>query len=166
MRLLAAAVAAAAILAAAPAYAQAGLGMSVPPDNPGAELSTLTPTHRYWAECLGADAEEAVHGCGRIIGARVSRIHTASAHYFRSIALDSLGEPRRARRDLTRAYLTFSDVVFENPQDAFALHGRGLALIRLGHQLDGQADIERANAISQGEAGRFFQTTATAQETP
>jgi hypothetical protein len=122
------------------------------------ELSQLSPTHRYWETCLGSDAEAAVHGCGRVIGARVSRVHTAAAHYFRSIALQSVGEDQRALRDLRRAYFSFVDILREEENNALALYGRGLSLIRMGHETEGEADIARAAALSEGQAGDFFDT--------
>lgn len=158
MRLLAAAILALSTMALAPsASAQAGWGMSEPPAGNVGELSRLSPTYRYWVECLSGDAEASIHGCGRIIGARISREHTAAAHYFRSIALRTQGEDRRALRDLRRAYFTFVDIVFEEEGNSAALYGRGLALIRMGHQAEGQADIDRAVAMSQGRAGEFFE---------
>jgi len=120
------------------------------------ELGQLSPTHRYWQACLSAEAATALHGCGRIIGARVSREHTAAAHYFRSIALASLGEDRRALRDLRRAYFSFVDILFEDDANALALYGRGLSLVRMGHEAEGRADMAAALAISQGRAERFF----------
>lgn len=156
MRLFASAVLLAASLIAPPAMAQSGWGMSEPVSGHVGELSPLGTTHRYWISCLGEDAEAAVHGCGRVIGARVSRVHTASAHYFRSVALGELGEAERARRDLLRAYVAFSDAAYADPEDARAIHGRGLALIRLGDRAAGEADLARARALSEGRAGEFF----------
>lgn len=157
MRLIAAAFAIAAALAAAPAFAQAGPGMSDPQSRNIGELSQLSPTHRYWETCLGTDVQAAVRACGRVIGARVSRMHTATAHYFRSIALQSLGQDERALRDLRRAYLTFGDLVFEDEDNAIARYGRGLSLVRMGHQEEGEQEMARAVASSEGEAGHFFE---------
>ncbi|MGD9979027.1 MAG: hypothetical protein AB7H66_12430 [Hyphomonadaceae bacterium] len=157
MRLLAAAFALAATLASAPAAsAQAGWGMSEPERGHVGELSPLSPTHRYWRACLGEDIEAAVHGCGRVIGARVSREHTAAAHYFRSVALQSFGDDEHALRDLRRAYYSFVDILRGEETNALALYGRGLSLIRMGHRGDGEADIARAIALSEGRAGQFF----------
>jgi hypothetical protein len=158
MRWFASAVLLAAALAAPPAMAQSGWGMSAPAGAHVGELSPLSPTHRYWEACLGDDADAAVHACGRIIGARVSGLHTAAAHYFRSVALQSAGEPARAQRDLRRAYYSFNDMLRgRQEEDALALYGRGLSLVRMGHQAEGEADIARAVAISEGEAGEFFE---------
>jgi tetratricopeptide (TPR) repeat protein len=158
VRLLAAVIASTAILALAPAAsAQSGWGMSEPASGHVGELSRLSPTHRYWEACLTGEAETAVHGCGRVIGARISREHTAAAHYFRSIAYRSLGEDRRALRDLRRAYYTFYDIVFEEERNALALYGRGLSLIRMGHEAEGQADLDRAIAMSDGRVSQFFE---------
>jgi hypothetical protein len=156
MRLLAAAFAIAALSLATPSFAQAGWGMSEPAGGHIGELSMLSPAHRYWDACRGEDPEAAVHGCGRMIGARVSRAHTASAHYFRSVALSALGDHEAARRDLVRAYVMFTDSVRADAEDALALYGRGLTQIRLGWQAEGEADIARASEISEGAAGRFF----------
>ena len=104
MRLLAVAATLAATLIATPALAQSGPGMSTPPTRSIGELSQLSPTHRYWEICLTGAGEEAVRACGRVIGARVSRLHTATAHYFRSVALTSMGRDQRALRDLRRAF--------------------------------------------------------------
>lgn len=160
MRLLAAAFVAAAALVATPASAQSGWGMSEPISGHVGELSQLSPTHRYWETCRSGDAQVVPRACGRLIGARVSRLHTASAHYFRSIALETLGDSEESLRDLRRAYSIFALAVDENANDANALYGRGLTLIRLGHQADGEADITRANSLSPDErgAGRFFAT--------
>ena len=157
MRLLAAA-AIALTLAASPAFAQSGPGMSDPVTREYGTLSQLSPTHRYWEACLGGDAQTAVRACGRVIGARVSRMHTATAHYFRSIALQSLGQNERAGRDLRRAYLAFGDLVFENENNAVARYGRGLSLVRMGHQDEGQQEMSRAADNSAGEAAHFFET--------
>jgi tetratricopeptide (TPR) repeat protein len=158
VRLLAAVIASTATLALAPAAsAQAGWGMSEPAAGQVGELSRLSPVHRYWEACLTGEAETAVHGCGRVIGARISREHTATAHYFRSIAYRSLGEDRRALRDLRRAYFSFYDIVFEEERNALALYGKGLSLIRMGHEAEGQADLDRAIAMSDGRVSQFFE---------
>jgi len=157
VRLLAAAVIFAATLAAAPASAQSGFGMSDPATRDINGLSQLSPTHRYWQTCLGDDPDAAVRACGRVIGARVSRTHTATAHYFRSIALHSLGQDDRAIRDLRRAYFSFGDLVFENEDNAIARYGRGLSLHRMGHSEEGDAEMARATAASNGEARSFFE---------
>ena len=158
MRLFASAVLLAAALAAPPALAQSGWGMSSPAGGHAGELTPLSPTHRYWEACLGDDTDAAIHACGRIIGARVSGLHTATAHYFRSVALESAGEGERAQRDLRRAYYSFNDMLRgREEEDALALYGRGLSLVRMGHRAEGEADMARAIAISEGEAGEFFQ---------
>lgn len=157
MRLFGSAVLLAAALAASPASAQSGWGMSEPVGGHVGELSPLSPTHRYWANCLGEDSEAAIHACGRIIGARVSGLHTAAAHYFRSVALQSAGEEQRALRDLRRAYYSFNDMLGRREADALALYGRGLSLVRMGYASEGEADIARAIAMSEGEAAEFFE---------
>lgn len=157
MRLFAAAVTLAATLAATPAFAQAGHGMSDPPEREIGALSQLSPTHRYWQTCRGDDPRAAVRACGRVIGARVSRMHTAAAHYFRSIAHSALGQEERALRDLRRAYLSFGDLVFENENNAVARYGRGLSLMRLGHHQEAEQEMTRAIANSEGEASHFFE---------
>jgi tetratricopeptide (TPR) repeat protein len=157
VRLLAAATALAAIAMATPAFAQAGPGMSNPQAGPVTALSQLSPTHRYWEACLTGDAETAVRACGRVIGARISRKHTATAHYFRSIALEEQGHDERALRDLRRAYLTFGDLVFENEANAIARYGRGLSLQRMGHLQEAEQEIARATANSEGQASHFFE---------
>jgi tetratricopeptide (TPR) repeat protein len=157
MRLFASAVLLAAALAAPPAMAQSGWGMSNPVGANVGELGQLSPTQRYWAACLGDDVDAAIHGCGRIIGARVSGLHTATAHYFRSVALQASGEDERALRDLRRAYYSFNDMIRgHDEEDALALYGRGLSLVRLGRRAEGEADMARAIALSEGEAGEFF----------
>lgn len=157
MRLLAA-LAIAATLIAAPAAAQSGPGMSDPTTRSLGDLSQLSPTHRYWAICRSDDAEAAVRACGRMIGARVSRMHTATAHYFRSVALKSLGQDDRALRDLRRAYFSYVDLLYEENDNAIARYGRGLSLIRMGREAEGEAEIERAIAVSEGRAREFFNT--------
>lgn len=160
MRLLATTFVVAAALAATPAHAQSGWGMSEPISGHVGELSQLSPAHRYWETCKSGDAEAVTRACGRLIGARVSRLHTAAAHYFRSIALETLGDNEQSLRDLRRAYSIFAFAVDENADDPNALYGRGLTLIRLGHQADGETDIARARVLSRddGGAGRFFAT--------
>lgn len=156
MRLFAA-FAVTALLAATPAAAQSGLGMSNPPPTRiYSELSQLSPTHRYWETCLSGDAEAAVRACGRMIGARVSRLHTATAHYFRSIALQHLGQNERATRDLRRAYYSYVDLLSEEDDDALARYGRGLSLIQMGRAEEGQQEIARA-VSSDEEVPNFFQ---------
>jgi hypothetical protein len=130
--------------------------MSNPATRTMGELSQLSPTHRYWEICQSDDAEAAVRACGRMIGARVSRMHTATAHYFRSIALKSLGHDERALRDLRRAYYSYVDLLYEEEDNAVARYGRGLSLIRMGRQAEGEAEIQRATAVSEGHAGEFF----------
>ncbi|MCX7359454.1 MAG: hypothetical protein NT015_15100 [Alphaproteobacteria bacterium] len=156
MRLLAALAIAATLVVAAPAAAQSGPGMSNPTTRSYGELSQLSPTHRYWEICRGDDAEAAVRACGRMIGSRVSLMHTATAHYFRSIALKSLGEDDRALRDLRRAYYTYVDLLRDEEDNAVARYGRGLSLIRMGHEAEGEAEIARATAVSDGRAAEFF----------
>jgi tetratricopeptide (TPR) repeat protein len=156
MRTFAAFIIAAAALAATPAYAQSGWGMSEPVGGNVGELSPLSPTHRYWDVCRSDDANAAAHACGRVIGARVSRLHTGSAHYFRAVALEALGDSEQALRDLRLAYGVFAHALDANENDANALYGRGLTLIRLGYAADGEADIARAAALSEGRARQFF----------
>jgi tetratricopeptide (TPR) repeat protein len=156
MRPFAAFIIAAAALAATPAYAQSGWGMSEPIAGHVGELSPLSPTHRYWDACRSDDVEAAAHACGRVIGARVSRLHTGSAHYFRALALASLGDSERALRDLRRAYGIFAQALDADENNANALYGRGLTLIRMGYPADGEADIARATALSEGRASQFF----------
>ena len=124
MRLLAALAIAATLVVAAPAAAQSGPGMSDPTTRSLGELSQLSPTHRYWEICRGDDAEAAVRACGRMIGARVSRMHTATAHYFRSVALKSLGQDDRALRDLRRAYYSYVDLLSDETDNTVALRPR------------------------------------------
>lgn len=160
MRMFASAVLLAAALAAPPAMAQSGWGMSEPVGGHVGELSPLSPTHRYWAACLSDDPDAAIQACGRMIGARVSSLHTAAAHYFRSVALQSSGDEERALRDLRRAYYSFNDMLRgRDEEDALALYGRGLSLVRMGRQAEGEADMARAIAISEGEAGEFFEVS-------
>lgn|GEM_PF-4936076 len=160
MRLLAAAASFAVLLIAPPALAQSGPGMSTPPERSAGELSQLSPTHRYWETCLTSTGEDAVRACGRVIGARVSRMHTATAHYFRSVALTSMGREERALRDLRRAYFSYVDLLFEEEDNAFARYGRGLSLIRLGREAEGEQDITRASETSEGRAGEFFEISS------
>ncbi|ANP46032.1 hypothetical protein [Candidatus Viadribacter manganicus] len=160
MRLLAVAAILAATLIATPALAQSGPGMSTPPTRSIGELSQLSPTHRYWEICLTGAGEEAVRACGRVIGARVSRLHTATAHYFRSVALTSMGRDERALRDLRRAYFSYVDLLFEEEDNALARYGRGLSLIRLGREAEGEEDITRARETSEGRAGEFFEISS------
>lgn len=155
MRLLAA-LTVAATLAASPAFAQAGPGMSDPQVRSHGELSQLSPTHRYWEICLGGNAEAAVRACGRVIGARVSRMHTATAHYFRSIALASLGESDRSTRDLRRAYYSYVDLLSDEDDNALARYGRGLSLIRMGRQEEGEQEMARAVSTDE-EVPEFFE---------
>ncbi len=158
MRLLASAVLLVAALSAPPALAQSGWGMSNPVSGNVGELGQLSPTQRYWTACLGDNIDAAIHGCGRVIGARVSGLHTATAHYFRSVALQSSGEDERAVRDLRRAYYSFNDMLRgREDENALALYGRGLSLVRMGHREEGQADMARAIALSEGQAGEFFE---------
>jgi len=156
VRLLAALAIAATLVVAAPAAAQSGPGMSDPTTRSLGELSQLSPTHRYWEICRGDDAEAAVRACGRMIGARVSRMHTATAHYFRSVALKSLGQDDRALRDLRRAYYSYVDLLSDETDNTVARYGRGLSLIRMGREAEGQAVIERAVTASDGRAAEFF----------
>lgn len=156
MRLLAALATTVTLAATGPAAAQAGLGMSNPPTRALGDLDQLSPTHRYWEICRGDDAEAAVRACGRMIGARVSRMHTATAHYFRSVALKSLGQDQRAVRDLRRAYYSYVDILFEQDDNAVARYGRGLSLIQMGREAEGEAEIARATAWSDGRAAEFF----------
>jgi tetratricopeptide (TPR) repeat protein len=156
MRLLAVSVAAFVTFAAAPAFAQSGWGMSQPTGGHVGELSRLSPAYRYWDACRTEEADVAAHACGRVIGARVSRVHNGAAYYFRSVALEAMGNSERALSDLRRAYTIFAYELDSDADNAFALYGRGLTLIRLGDRADGEADIARAVELSDGEAERFF----------
>ena len=157
MRPFAALAIAATLVVAAPAAAQSGPGMSAPATRTIGELSPLSPTHRYWEICQSDDAEAAVRACGRMIGARVSRMHTATAHYFRAVALQSLGQNQRAVRDLRRAYYSYVDLLHDEQDNALARYGRGLSLIRMGRQDEGEAELQRAIAGSDGHVSEFFQ---------
>jgi len=83
-------------------------------------------------------------------------MHTATAHYFRSVALATLGEGERANRDLRRAYYSYVDLLFEEDDNALARYGRGLSLIRMGRQDEGEQEIARA-VSSDEEVPEFFE---------
>jgi hypothetical protein len=82
-------------------------------------------------------------------------MHTATAHYFRSVAFASLGQNDRATRDLRRAYFTYVDLLFEEENNALARYGRGLSLVRMGRKEEGEQEIARA-VSADDEAPEFF----------
>ena len=140
----------------APAFAEAGLahvgGASY------GEARITASTARYWNNCAAGvevGAVLAVHDCGRIIGARLSRTRTASALYYRGRAYRDVGRASDAHADFNSAISAFEQILRDNSNDPVALYGRGLSLIGLGRTADGAADIDRATAINANVAADF-----------
>lgn len=154
MRVILLAVAAAAV--AAPALAEVGLA-HVGGASYGEARITAT-TARYWNNCAAGvevGAELAVHDCGRIIGARLSRTRTASALYYRGRAYRDVGRLTDAHADFRTAVATFEQILRTDTDDPVALYGRGLSLIGLGRTTEGAAEIDRATSVSANVAADF-----------
>lgn len=155
MRALVLAFVAAAALTAT-AFAEAGLahvgGASY------GEARITASTARYWNNCaagIEVGAALAVHDCGRIIGARLSRTRTASALYYRGRAYRDVGRVSDAHTDFRSAISAFEQILRDDSNDPVALYGRGLSLIGLGHVAEGSAEIDRATALNANVAADF-----------
>jgi tetratricopeptide (TPR) repeat protein len=149
-------IAAIATVFAVPAFAEPGLA-HVGGASYGEARITAT-TARYWNNCaagIEVGAALAVHDCGRIIGARLSRTRTASAQYLRGRAYRDVGRAFEARGDFEEAVATFEQILRDDAGDPIALYGRGLSLIGLGRTAEGAADIDRATARNGNVAAEF-----------
>lgn len=122
------------------------------------EARITASTARYWNNCaagIEVGAALAVHDCGRIIGARLSRTRTASALYLRGRAYRDVGRSTEAHADFQDAFTTFEQILRDDTDDPIALYGRGLSLIGLGRTAEGAADIDRATNLNANVAADF-----------
>ena len=93
---------------------------------------------RCWARALwGRDLDKALADCDRAV--RMSRV--ASFLNSRGLVRLRLGQYDRAIADYTAA-------LKDNPRQAWSLYGRGLAELRKGDNVQGEADLHAAAAIA------------------
>lgn len=104
----------------------------------------------YWSLCAYSDPrsrERAIRACGRIIGQRVSRTHTAAAHYYRGKLRRLAGDLDEAQSDLNRALDLFSAVIRSESRDPFAYINRAAVVNFLGRYDEALADYASAAAM-------------------
>jgi hypothetical protein len=123
-----------------------------------ADVGITASTARYWNNCvdgIAVGAGTAVHDCGRIVGARLSRRRTATAYYYRARAYSELGMSSSASGDFRNSLTTFEQILRSDDDNALAIYGRGLSLIGLGREAEGAADIDRATTLDANVAADF-----------
>lgn len=136
-----------------PAYMPGG-PMNAPsiPTGPNSALSGLsTGSGDYWSRCIGGDnvsVQQSIRSCGRVIGARQSRVVTAAAHYYRAKHYETLGDTEAVQRDYERALQLFTAETRANRTDAIAFYNRG-GLLAHFHEYDRAiADFRQAAALN------------------
>lgn len=104
----------------------------------------------HWVRCLGygeTDERGAILSCGRIIGERITRIHTATAYYNRGRHYNELGETAEAERDLATALRMFTDAIGADPRNPYGYINRATLFEYLKRYDDALADYEHAIAV-------------------
>lgn len=104
----------------------------------------------HWARCLGygdADERGAIQSCGRIIGERITRWHTATAFYNRGRHYSELGETVAAEADLATAHRMFTDAIGAYPRDPYGYINRATLYEYQERYEEALADYERAIAV-------------------
>lgn len=103
----------------------------------------------HWVRCMGfgeTDERRAIRSCGRIIGERITRWHTATALYNRAQHYDEIGEGSAAERDLAEALRLFTDSIGAYPQDPYGYINRATLFEYTERYDEALADYERASA--------------------
>lgn len=101
----------------------------------------------HWARCLGlgeTDERGAIRSCGRIIGERITRWHTATAFYNRGRHYTELGDAAAAASDLATAQRMFTDAIGAYPRDPYGYINRATLFEYLERYDDALADYDRA----------------------
>jgi tetratricopeptide (TPR) repeat protein len=121
----------------------------------------------YWARCIGGDnvpVERSIRSCGRVIGARESRVVTAAAHYYRAKHYEELGDTEAVQRDYERALELFTMETRANPTDAIAFFNRAGVLAHF-HEYDRAiADYRQAAALNADWDKPYYRTGGIAFE--
>jgi tetratricopeptide (TPR) repeat protein len=159
MRLLAAASTFAAILAA-PAAAQTIMDY-YPGPNPGSTVEYYGPTSRlgaigissgdHWSRCVGGanvTAQRSIRSCGRIIGERISRVHTATAYYNRARHHEELGEAELMQADYARAIELFGAEIGARAGSSISYFNRGIVLAHFNDLDRAASDFQAAARLS------------------
>lgn len=127
----------------------------VPAAAPPGEAQITQPRTRriaygtHWARCMGlgeTDERGAILSCGRIIGERVTRWHTATAHYNRARHYNDLGDSAAAERDLAIALRMFTDSIGAYPRDPYGYINRATLFEYMERYDEALADYDRAIA--------------------
>ncbi|MGH6950529.1 MAG: hypothetical protein ACREH4_06635, partial [Vitreimonas sp.] len=163
---LVAALVATAMQHATPAHAQAAMmsepfrqgydfaGNDVTPDRYwGDDLAELDSAPNDWSRCARRDrsnAARAIRSCGRVIGERVSREHTAAAYFYRGQLHSGEGDSARASADYEHALRLFSEIIpSEQERKPTAYSNRASVLSRIGRHDEALADGARGIAIAE-----------------
>lgn len=156
MRSLAIAVAFAAAFVCAPAaFGQTDDSMEVataPPSQTQPAAPRRLPYGNHWVRCLGlgtTDARGAILSCGRIIGERITRVHTATAYYNRGRHYNELGDTTAANADLTTALRMFTDAIGADPRNGYGYINRATLYEYLERYDDALADYDRAIVVAE-----------------
>jgi len=109
----------------------------------------------HWVRCMGfgeTDERGAIRSCGRIIGERITRWHTATALYNRAQHYNEIGESSTAESDLAEALRLFTDSIGAYPRDPYGYINRATLFEYTERYDEALADYERAIAAD-GDLG-------------
>ena len=96
-------------------------------------------------EAAGIDLAKAMDGCNASIA-----LDPEDANNY-----DSRGMVRLKMGDAAGAFADYDKAMTYGVEQASYLYGRGIAAIRLGHMVAGEADLARAAALDPGIAARY-----------
>jgi tetratricopeptide (TPR) repeat protein len=121
----------------------------------------------YWSRCIGGDSipvRQSIRSCGRVIGARQSRVITAAAYYYRAKHHEELGDPEAVQRDYERALELFTAETRASQSDPIAFYNRG-GLLAHFHEYDRAiADFRQAAALNADWDKPYYRIGAIAFE--
>lgn len=110
-----------------------------------------------WSRCAGRDglnAARAIRSCGRVIGERVSREHTAAAYFYRGQLYSDERDSERADADYERALRLFTEIIpSERERNPNAYSNRASVFSRMGRYDEALADAARGIAIAEDRRG-------------
>ncbi len=119
----------------------------------GEDLAALDSAPNDWSRCARRDrsnAARAIRSCGRVIGERVSRKHTAAAYSYRGQLYNGEGDGERANADYERALRVFSEIIpSERERNPIAYSNRASVLSWMGRYDEALADAARGIAIAE-----------------
>lgn len=119
----------------------------------GEDLAALDSAPNDWSRCARRDrtnTARAIRSCGRVIGERVSRQHTAAAYLYRGQLYNREGDGERADADYERALRLFSEIIpSERERNPIAYSNRASVLLWMGRHEEALADAARAIAIAE-----------------